>query len=478
MADSDLQNTVFSALKHYNDLQALQASPLASLDALWPLPPSAAKELFTSQATGLAVRRLLDRAIERLRQTLPEAANLLDECFRLLKPIKEIGQTQSLTSAAIYAQRKKAIVALTAIIAEMAAEAAEARREKGYRQTKALPAKFRGQLVGASGDLVQMQDALAAGLTSPNLIVITGLGGLGKTSLICEALRSWFKQEAPPIERVLWVTVKQVNEEAQLDREQQAQQALSRVLQQLGSQLELPIAALPNNEQRLSAIAGHLLLRYWQRFVIVVDNVKTPAEAQLALTVAESLLPLAQVVVTSRRDIYHNQVQLLRVGELSEAHALELLHLQVKRRGLVPLSDEEAQRLYHEVGGHPLALKLIVEQVGRMPIRQALSALRRPSLLANKLYRQVYEPCWSLLSDLSRQALLGLRRMPICGASWQELHAITSICDEAALEQVVMELSTLNLLQVSVSPTREYTYFLHRLTGHFLEYQMRVTPRE
>ena len=477
MADSDLQNTVLSALKHYNDLEALQASPLSKLDALWPLPPSAAKELLTSQATGLAVRRLLDRAIERLRETLPEAADLLHHCFRLLKPIKEIGQTQSLTSAAIYAQRKKAIVALTAIIAEIAAEAAEARREKGYRQTKALPAKFRGQLIGVEGDLLQMQNALAAGLTSPNLIVITGLGGLGKTSLICEALRSWLKQEAPPIERVLWVTVKQANEEAELDREQQAPQALSRVLQQLGNQLELSIAALPNNEQRLSAIAGHLLLRYWQRFVIDVDHVKTRADAQLALTVVKSLLPLAQIVLTSRCDISHNQVQLIRLGELSEAHALELLRLEAKRHGYEPLSDDEAQQLYQQVGGHPLALKLVAAQVSCMPVAQVLSALHRESPLADELYSNVYESCWLLLTDLSREALLRLIRLPPGGASWEELQEVASICDESALERVVMELRSLNLLRVSISPTREYTYFLHRLTYRFLEYKMRMVDQ-
>jgi len=481
MADSDLQEAVLDALNHYKDLDALQASPLGKLDALWPLPPSAAKELLTSQATGLAVQRLLDRAIERLRQTLPEAADLLYQNFRLQTAIKKIAEQQNLTAAAIYAQRKKAIVALTTIMAEMAAVAAESRPMLEYRQIEALP--FRGQLLGFDGYLGRIQDALRAGLTTRHagmattLLVVTGLGGVGKTSLICGALRRWLKQEAPPIERVLWATIEQGNERTELDRQQKADQALERVLWQLGGQLELPIAELPTNEQRLSAIVGHLL-RCWQRFVIVLDHVKSPADIELVLTVAEPLLPLAQIVVTSRRDISHNQVQRFRLTELKEAHALELLRLEAKRHGYEPLADEEAQELYQEVGGHPLALKLVAEQVSQMPPAQVLSALHHDSPLTKELYSQVYEPSWQQLSDLSREALFRLMRFPLEGTNWDGLHEVTSICNDAVLSRVVNELITLNLLQVTISATREYTYWLHRLTYRFLEYKMGMADEE
>jgi len=88
MADSNLQEAVLDALKHYNDLAGLQASPLSKLDGLWPLPPSVAGGLLASQATGLAVRRLLDQGLERLRQTWVEALvaasefSLVEECER------------------------------------------------------------------------------------------------------------------------------------------------------------------------------------------------------------------------------------------------------------------------------------------------------------------------------------------------------------------------------------------------------------
>jgi hypothetical protein len=192
---------------------------------------------------------------------------------------------------------------------------------------------------------------------------------------------------------------------------------------------------------------------------------------------ANPLLRLAEIVVTSRCEIEHNQVQLLHLGELDEAESKELLHREAKRRDMI-LTDDAASQIYQQVGGHPLALKLVVRQASRMPIMSVLSALHQESPLAEELYSQVYTPSWLLLSDLSRHALSRLVRLPIEGASWEQLHSITSICNDAALSRVVNELTSLNLLQVSISATQEYTYFLHRLTYRFLEYQLGMADEE
>jgi hypothetical protein len=154
-----------------------------------------------------------------------------------------------------------------------------------------LPAAFGGQeLVGLEHYLREMRDGLRKGVSNPSLLVVTGLGGIGKTSLTCEALQGWLKQEAPPIKKVLWATVEQqAGHEALLWGEQEAELALERLLWQLGEQLELPIAAIPNNKQRLRAIKSRLVADL-ERFVLVIDNVETPNEAQLALSVAFAAL--------------------------------------------------------------------------------------------------------------------------------------------------------------------------------------------
>lgn len=399
MRELDFPKAVHDALKHYNDLERLEASPLAELDAILPLPAEAMAGVLASHARGLAVRGLLDQGMEQLSGTLPEAAGLLRLRFYEEVSISRISETESVVRATLHKRLNKGLAALTAIIGKRAFEAAKVQRQRLYYQTEAFPAAFRGQaLVGLEHYLREMRAGLRRAVSHPSLLVVTGLGGIGKTSLTCEALQGWLKQEAPPIKKVLWATVEQqVGHEALQWGEQEAELALERLLWQLGEQLELPIAAIPNNKQRLRAIKSRLLADL-ERFVIVIDNVETPHEAQLALSLAEPLLPLAQVVVTSRREIEHNQAHLIHLRELSEPHALQLLHLESRRRGLLSLSDDDAQRLYQQIGGHPLALKLVAGQVGHLPVAEVLSALHNNSPLADDLYSHVYETSWNLLS--------------------------------------------------------------------------------
>lgn len=287
--------------------------------------------------------------------------------------------------------------------------------------------------------------------------------------MTCEALESWLIQEAPPIERILWT---EVENEFGAPMEQQSDLVLERMLWKLGEQLELPIAAIPNSKLRLQAIAKKLL-QYSLPFVIVIDNVETPPEAVLALTIAESLLSLAQVVITSRREIRHNQVKKhIRLLELSEEHTLELLRLEAGHQGYAPLSDKQARQLYNEVGGHPLALKLVAGQLSFLPLTQVLSALHNNSPLADELYTHVYETSWQLLSELSSEVLLGLMSLPPSGAHWKGLRILTPMYDDAALYKAIKELKTLNLLQVSVPAQGTHTYSLHRLTYCFLEHKI------
>lgn len=466
MQSSDLRAAVLEALDHYHDLDALQESPLGKLEAAWPLPPSAAQELVGGLATGVAVRRLLDRALARLGETLPQAAELLHRRYCQQYSIKALSEVWNFVPAAIYLRRDKAITALTVVIADMAASAADTQREQVYRQMEALPLYLRGPLVGFDLYLAQMRDVLRAGLAHPeSLLVVTGLGGIGKTSLTSVALHDWLTQENPPIERVLWATI-----EHNQGWDASTEQALERVLWQLGDQLGLPVATMPNNARRLQALAGRLL-QYPQRFILVVDNVETPAEVEVALAVAEPLLRLAQVVITSRREISRPYTRQIRLQELEEPHALELLRLETQRLYVPSLSSTDSQQLYEQVGGHPLALSFVAGQVSRLPVPQVLDSLHRHSVLADELYTHVYETSWYSLSDLARKVLLGLMVLPFTGANWTVLRYIASDWDDAAMERAILELSTLNLLQVALSATQGPTYSLHRLTHRFLEHK-------
>lgn len=471
MANDGLRKDVLKALEHYYELEKLRNSPLTELKASQPAAGTT-QSVLASEAKGLAVRDLLDRALEKLESLSPDGAKLLHQWFRLLKPWPEMAEEFNLVRQALYRRRKEAISMLTTCLADIEREASHTERGRRLQQLAALPSKYRGQeLMGFEPYLEHMRKLLHQGMARRGIWVVTGLGGIGKTSLTCEALERWITEEQPPIERLLWAEI----ENEFVDPMERSDLALERLFWQLGDQLELPMAALPNNKQRLQVLKDQI----WtspRPSPLVIDNVETPAEIELALTIAEPLSSLAPVVITSRRDIQHNQVrERLYLRELAKADALALLEREAQRHGisaLSALSNEDAQQLYDEIGGHPLALKLVAGLVGTLPVDQILLALHHHTHLADELYTHVYETSWHLLSELSQEILLLLMSLPASGCYWEGLRRFTPMYDDFALQRAITELKTFNLLQVSRKNPDGLIYFLHRLTYCFLEHKI------
>lgn len=462
---SAISKTVIGALENYDSLQSLQRSPLKSLTAIQMLLPRE-QGLLEPHAVGVAIRRLLMQALERLRQRQPEAATLLEVNYIQNMPNKEAARHLGLGDSTFYDHRRKALEALEAIIAEMEADAVEGQREVLRQRMARLPAPTYQRLIGVEPFLEQIQLALQAGLTqrgSP--LVILGLGGIGKTSLALETILRWLTQESPPVEQVLFVRV-----DSSSFLGDSSPYLLDQILFTLGEQLDLPLAALPNPEQRLRVLSERLAK---ESCLLFLDNVETPHDVQVVEGLMTRLAPLAQVLITSRREVAYPTVKPLHLGELAEAHALALLEAETQRLGVDPLDESSQRKIFAAVGGHPLALKLVVGQVSKLPLDNVLAALHRSSHVADPLYTRIYETTWAMLSEVSRTLLLGLILLPPAGATWDGLrHAVEGSgldADDAALESAVQELSAFNLLQIS--PTRPPIYSLHRLTYRFLEWK-------
>ncbi len=458
MQSESLQDAVQDALRSYDDLEELRKSPLSELEAIWPIPP-ASKPFLANPMKGLAVRRLLDRAVMRLKQTMPDDARLLEERFIHGRQVKEL-EARSLVSASSFYSRlnRRVMPALVSIVAQMEVEAMTARQQEIHEKTASLPAPTYQRLVGVDHYLNQLWRVLRESVTAPTLpLVVTGLGGIGKTSLVGEALRSWIRQEAPPVERVLFAPFEK------MVGGQSAPHALDQILFRLGEQLDLPLAELPDNARRLQRLGERLAQA---RYIVVLDNIERPDEVELAMQMADVLAPTSQMLFTSRHAFERPDVRPLTLGELPQEHALELLRLEAVRLNYTPLAEAVSLQIVEEVGGHPLALKLVAGQVRRLPVDSVLRSLSVPHDTTRELFTRVYETSWTLLSSVAREILQGLLLLPQEGAEWDWIRVATAQ-NEAALMSGVDELTTLNLLQVSANQPRIYS--MHRLTYHFLE---------
>ncbi len=472
MPDFDWRAAIHEALRNYHDLEALQQSQLRQLRLVDALTTDATTPWLTVRATGLAVQTLLDRALAALAATRPQAAALLRQRFLDDLTTQQLHQARGTPVSTLNDHQRRAMEMLASIIIRWEAEEEAKTRRRALALM--LPAPSYQELVGFEPYLHDLREALdTAGASLGQPLFITGLGGIGKTSLTREALLTWLQDERTPVERVAWVAVVQATLwGAEGVQAQRRSYALDQVLSDLGKQIEEPVDALPTNERRLRTLAKRL---QEAPTIVVIDNIETPDEAQVALTLAENLSPVAQVIITSRRRLELPTGRLISLSELPEPQALRLLALECERLSSCDLTESLGRQIFGAVGGNPLALKLVAAQLALLPAHQILSGFEAATQTAQELFAHIYATSWHLLTAAAQQSLLGMFLLPPAGATWEGLRVAASAGappDDAWLERVIAELTGLNLVQVGHNPDQTPAYSLHRLTYAFLAAQM------
>jgi hypothetical protein len=123
------------------------------------------------------------------------------------------------------------------------------------------------------------------------------------------------------------------------------------------------------------------------------------------------------------------------------------------------------QRIYQVVGGHPLALKLVVGQLASLPLSQVLSRLQQAQGKSiEELYTFIYWQVWHLLELTAQQVLLV---MPLVEEGTMEQLLALSQLEPDDLNRALEQLITLSLVQVG-GELDDRRYSLHRLTETFL----------
>ncbi len=461
--DVSLRTSVRKALSNYHDADALRDSELGKLK-IAQRPSVSTPSVIKEMTNVIATRKVVDRGIQRLSLSAPDKAELLHKRFitKATTPADYMDE-QTVSESQFFQYQRKAITALALHIAEM-----ETREIEIAHCAEFLPPPTYIELVGAEKQIAQLHGWLTEGIGRPGLpIILNGLGGIGKTSLLREAVIRWLESQPPSLERVLFAPVSNrvdIGEAA-------SSYALDEVLVTLGSQVDLNLVPLANNERRLQELARRLA-QY--RCMLIIDNVETLSEVRLTQTILDHLSSVAQTVVTSRQEFQLTKVRPLLLSELEWEDALRLMGLEANKLEVGGLTVKNYEAIFNAIGGHPLALKLVLGQLSKLSIEQVIERLRGTEGAERKLFTHVYAQSWNLLSELAREMMLGLFLLPLEGATWnglrEALRGAGHAPDDETLQSLVLEVSRLNLLQVS--PMHPHVYSLHRLTYHFLEQKL------
>jgi len=460
-AAANLEQRVHQALSEwYSD--APDPGPLAGLAVVQQAQASGG---WTARR---AANHVLTAALDRLESSAPQDAKLLRRRFVDEETVFVVARELDLADSTFYKRQRQAIANLASVLAGMETAA---RGQRSATAATRLPWIDHGRLFGVEPLLRQIGDLLTAAEPPAWIVMLTGLGGQGKTTMARSALEQ-IVQHADEAWEVGWVSAQQQSFHPSGVIRPLGAPALTAddLLLALASQL-LPAdeRAVPFTGRRaLDALQTHLRQT---PHLVVIDNLETLVDVEVLLPTLRRLAGPSRFLLTSRKalpgetDLYH-----VPVPELTEQDALALLRYEAGVRNLPSVSnasDADLRPIYETVGGNPLAIKLVVGQLYVLSLPQVVDNLRqaRGRKIAD-LYRYIYWQAWNQLDADAQDVLLG---MPVFAQSGADLASIERISEVQGgrLVQALERLAHLSLVNVAGDLwTRRYS--IHRLTETFM----------
>lgn len=324
----------------------------------------------------------------------------------------------------------------------------------------------RGDFVGREKEKKQVHEAL----TSRSFIVmIDGIGGIGKTSLALEVLHECLtasqnsersENGAQKFEAFIWTSAKD------------HPLALNDVLDTIARTLEYPYITQLSPEEKQHEVMRRLREK---SCLLIVDNFETVTDDALHDFIRNLPEP-SKCLITSRVQSLR-QARAVSIRGLDHAEARQLIANEGSRLGLdlAPLADDAQnfQRFYEATGGAPLAIRWSIGQIKQrgQSIDGVLDSLYDAR---GDIFEFIFERAWSLLSEPAIQILT---IMPVFAASASKA-AIEAASDmhKFDLDEGLGQLVELWLLEASDKlDAAKRRYSLHPLTRAYA--QKRLTEQ-
>lgn len=326
-----------------------------------------------------------------------------------------------------------------------------------------LPAPTYSQFVMREQAFAEVRDGLRQ---RSAVVLVVGLGGNGKTSLVREVTDYCLKEniEGPVVNAAVWVS----------DKDQPGTTSLSTLLDQIARVLDYPgLTQLPHAEKQYEV--EQLLRR--QAVLVVVDNFETITDSALPAWLLRLPEP-SKAVVTSRAysRAFRNNTTLveLRGMQAAEAHTFINQRLRVLRIEHLVTDQTQLETLVEATGGNPKALEMALGLIKyeQRPIQAVLDDLYRAR---GELFDDLFSRFWELLGEAARHVLLA---MPCFAdsASAEALAAtagVTGFAFDSAVEQLT-NLALIDVQQADLSSTPRYT--LHPLVRAFAQARRQEMP--
>lgn len=428
-----------------------QSNPASTLTQLLFYEQVCARPSRSGRMQAASLRQFLRRCLRDFRHERPHEAALLQQRYFDGETVKEIASGRLVSQETINRNQHMALKLFAEWLGEQ-----EAAAWNGLRNSMlaSLPPKSFERLFGHRSESRRLLQKLTS-REAPWVLAMTGIGGIGKTSLVNQAARHL--AASLRYKRMIWLQADQ----AGLD-EQRLIDALSRRL--------LPVG-LPAS-RRLPALQAALKAT---PTLVVLDNLDSEADDPTWVDRLHSLSNPSKFVICSRvAPATLARAYRIPLGELDAKTASELMQHQAGELGLERAQSaiqRSAGAIYARTGGNPLALKLVIGLMFALPLGKILNSFEeRIGRDVGEIYDRIYRLSWDSLSKDAKRTLLAMLLVSEQGAGWPQLKAVSDLEDDK-LQTAVMELRGRSLLELSSSGDQP-SYAIHQLTRTFLRKEL------
>lgn len=423
-------------------------------------------EQFTTEEPLTAAQAIVKAAIQELWEQSERLGKLLHFRHFQEQSVRATAQILHISESNYYKERLAAYEQLTLIIWRWEQQARQLHCKQCLLR---LEASCSDRLIGRDVAITYLVDLLCQ-QQSPWIVAIEGMGGIGKTAFADAIMRRAIANGN--FADFAWITMPQENADAD-----SVIQTFSSPLTGAESMVDALITQLSINESPSATLTFTQKLTWLeerfrhQSHLVVIDGLAIHHDLQACVSLLRRWSNPTQFLITSRQQITdQGRIYHFSLPELSLTDVLTLIRQEANVSNLPHLceaNDAQLYPIYWAVGGNPLAIHFVLNQMRMFPITMVLDDLvqvhsRKVKAFYQDLYGQIWEHLHPQVRKVSmRIAMLQERRVTF--------DTVVS-CGKFSRAELCNAIETLVLLNVINTHRnwQHYSYSLHNVTRTFL----------